>query len=95
MELTLMQGIPFLAIILVFVLVIYEKWILVGILVLITVISLIAMPVKITQRNMSVHEENKFNNIPEKVVILEASFESIHNQELNKLKQESKDEEPK
>ena len=95
MELTLMQGIPLVMLVLLAVLIAFKRWALAAIIGVIVLISLIAMPIKITQRNMSVHEENKFDNIPEKVVILEANFESIQNQELNKLKQESKDEEPK
>jgi len=68
-----------------------SKWLLLP--VSLAVISLAFMPVKITQRNMSAHEDSsKFDNVPEKVIIAEKTFDESQTEQFNKLKKESNNE---
>jgi len=64
------------------------KWFILPIVIII--FSMLFMPVKLTQHNMSVHEENRFNNVPTKVVIEIKSFDESQKTQFNKLKEESK-----
>jgi len=61
---------------------------------IIGIISIIAMPVKVVQSNMSRFEDidSKFNNINPRVIVPEIDFNDFQQSELNKLKESSKNE---
>ena len=51
-------------------------------------------PVKLTEDNMSRYEEtNKFDNIPDRIIVEEKSFSETQKIEFDKLKKESNNEE--
>jgi len=58
------------------------------------ILSVVFMPIKLTENNMSVHETKTFE-VPVKVVVQETSFLDFQKDNLDTLKQESKIEEPK
>ena len=58
------------------------------------ILSVVFMPIKLTEKNMSVHETKTFE-VPVKVVVQETSFLDFQKDNLDTLKQESKIEEPK
>jgi len=52
-------------------------------------ISVNFTPIKLTEHNMSIHEETKFNPI-DKITVKEVNFKTLQTDELNQLKKESK-----
>jgi len=56
--------------------------------------SVVFMPVKFTENNMAVHEgEDRFQNIPEKVVVKDEKFSEYQERNFSNLKNDSKTQE--
>jgi len=83
--------------IIVFVYAVYKKyWRLTGVMLILIIISMMFNPINLTQSNISVYEatQNRFDDIPERVQVIDQSFNDHQNKNLNQLKKESHNEKP-
>ena len=96
LEFQYFQLIPLTFFTLIIISIYYKRWKIIIVLSLLMIFSLIFMPIKLTQKNIGVYEnKSKFNNLPERIIIKDESFNEYQKSNLSKLKQESKNEEPK
>ena len=76
--------------------IVYKKHKITIALVFIIVFSLFFMPIKLTQNNIGVYEDKgRFNDLPERVIVVEKSFEDYQKSNMTQLKKESNNEAPK
>jgi len=89
-EFTLIQMIPLLLILATGVSLWKKQWKIAIVVLALVIVSLVAMPIKVTQKNMSRFEDTaKFDNVPEKVIVKQESFDAYQDSKYTELKADS------
>jgi len=92
-EFTLIQMIPLLLILATGVSLWKKQWKIAIVILALVIVSLVAMPFKVTQKNMSRFEDtNKFDNVSEKIVVKQESFDAYQDSKFTELKSDSETE---